>query len=63
MNLPQVISRFFVTLTRVDLSALGRSMRLRLRPGRYRPERHYMRGAGPKSKTASTEGSRTTELT
>jgi len=29
---------------------------MRVRAGRYRPERHYMRGAGPASKRSQSQG-------
>ena len=37
------------------LSRLVRRI-MRVRRGRYRPERHYMRGAGPASKRSASEG-------
>jgi hypothetical protein len=37
------------------LSSLARRI-MRVWGGRYRPERHYMRGAGPASKRSSRQG-------
>ena len=37
------------------LSSLVRRI-MRIWGGRYRPERHYMRGAGPASKRSAREG-------
>jgi hypothetical protein len=37
------------------LSTLARRI-MRIWGGRYRPERHYMRGAGPASKRSASEG-------
>jgi len=39
------------------LSAFARKI-LRTWGGRYRPERHYMRGAGPASKRSASESAR-----
>lgn len=35
------------------LSTLARRIIMRVWGGRYRPERHYMRGAGPASKRSA----------
>jgi len=39
------------------LSTLARKV-MRIWAGRYRPERHYMRGAGPASKRSARQSAR-----
>jgi hypothetical protein len=39
------------------LSSLARRI-MRIWAGRYRPERHYMRGAGPASKRSARQSAR-----
>jgi hypothetical protein len=54
---------FFAKLTRVIAKSVGR-LRPKRGPAPYRPEKHYMRGAGPKSKhVPPANGDRTPNAT
>lgn len=55
----EIFAKFMRTITRVT-----RRLRPLRGPGSYRPERHYMRGAGPKSKrVAPANGGSTRKAT
>ena len=52
----------FAKLIRTIVQA-GKRLASRRGNSLYRPEKHYMRGAGPKSKRASTAGGSTPKAT
>jgi len=55
LDLPRLRMGLFAKLMRAAKRAVGRLRPARGRP-LYRPEKHYMRGAGPKSKRVVPAG-------